>query len=262
MKKQLALFFLILLVIFTSCKDSVENSDALASAETTIDSLSYTFKEVTKMRPDCKDEDCTFYSLDYIEITNADFQYINDSIKLLLIGKGNDYATAGDELLKEYQGTLEVDEYTMPWDLQSSVIVDFNNSGIFALTFNDYSFMGGAHGMSNIYPMIFDLESKKVLKFYDLVNESDSSALKKMAEKYFRLNNEIAADADLSEIGYFGETNGKLYFNDNFTITQKGLMMTYNAYEIGAYVIGAPSFEIPYEDLKPYLTENSPLKRF
>jgi hypothetical protein len=54
-----------------------------------VDSLSYTVKEVKKMRPDCKDEDCTFYSLDYIEITNADFQYINDS-KSVLIGKGND----------------------------------------------------------------------------------------------------------------------------------------------------------------------------
>lgn len=262
MKNQLTLFLLIL-GIFASCKGSTENTEDSTGVETTVESLNYTSKSVKKMRPDCEGEesDCLFYQMNYIEITNEDFQYINDSIQVILIGKSNDYESVGDELLKDYQEYLQEDAYAMPWESSSDVSVDLNQSGIFAVTCSEYSYMGGAHGMSVVNSMIFDLENKKVLKFYDFVNESDSSALKALAEKYFRLDNELAADADLNEIGYFWDTNGKLYFNDNFTITKKGLMMTYNPYEIAPYAAGMPSFEIPYEDLKPYLTENSPLKR-
>ena len=35
-----------------------------------------------------------------------------------------------------------------------------------------------------------------------------------------------------------------------FAVTDKGLMMFYNAYEAAAYVVGQISFTIPYESLQ------------
>ncbi|MBO6068986.1 MAG: DUF3298 domain-containing protein, partial [Bacteroidales bacterium] len=36
--------------------------------------------------------------------------------------------------------------------------------------------------------------------------------------------------------------------------TEDGLCFTYQQYEIAAYAMGMPSFVIPYDKVKPYLT--------
>jgi len=73
-------------------------------------------------------------------------------------------------------------------------------------------------------------------------------------------NNGLKADADLQETGYFGD-NGTFYIGEIFTLTDKGLLFTYSPYEIPPYAAGMLEFTIPYTELKPYFTENNPLKR-
>lgn len=269
MQNTLKLCSLLLLAFLISCENNAEGTTKqetiIPSSETTPDTLTYIVKNVSKKIPDCTEEegaDCAFYSVDYIEITNPNFAYINDSIKSALIGEKESYDAEGDHLLSQYKKEAADNEYSMMWSFSHDVEVDFNKTGLLALTFNHYSYMGGAHGMPGTFSTIFDLKHGKVLKFYDLVNIADSTVLMEIAEKKFRLDNQLEAGVSLNEQGYFWGTEGKLYFNDYFTITDKGLRMTYGAYEIAAYAAGMPSFTIPYAELKPYLTENSPLKRF
>lgn len=266
--KLCSLFLLVFLISCNNTESTIKQETTIPSSITTPDTLTYVTKNVKIQMPDCEGEafDCELYNTDYIKITDAGFEYINDHIQSALIDEGDSYEAEGERLLKEYQEAMaeeeEVEGFFAPWNFTNNVEVDFNKAGLFALTFNHYSYMGGAHGMPGISSTIFDLKHGTVLKFYDLVNIADSTVLMEIAEKKFILDNELETNISLNEQGFFWETEGKLYFNDNFTITDKGLMMTYGAYEIAPYAAGMPSFTIPYAELKPYLTKNSPLKRF
>lgn len=93
-----------------------------------------------------------------------------------------------------------------------------------------------------------------------MVNIADSTVLKSLGEKYFRINQEIESNTSLNDSGYFWG-DGTFYISDIFTLTDDGLMFTYSPYEIASYAAGMPEFTIPYAELKPYFTENSPLRR-
>lgn len=261
MKNIFKFSVLLSMVFLISCNKS-ENSSENKQDEAAAfpESLTYADKEVKRLDPNCKDkpENCVFYSTSYIEITTDGFQFINDNIKTALIGDANDYETDANNSLKDYQEAMEED---ISLEFNNNTMVDLNEAGLLALSFTNYSFTGGAHGNGSTSTLVVDLATKKALNFYDLFNAADSVKLIQIAEKYFRLDNELKPNEDMNEAGYFWEVEGKLSFNDNFTLTSKGLTMTYNPYEIGAYVIGSPSFTIPYSDLKPFLAEKSPLKR-
>jgi hypothetical protein len=262
MKNIFKFSVLLSMVFLISCNKS-ENSTETKQDEAAAfpESLTYVDKKVEKSDPNCKGkpEDCIFYSNAYIEITTDGFQFINDNIKTALVGDANDYETDANNSLKDYEEAME--DVGSSWEFSNNTTVDLNEAGLLALSFTNYSFTGGAHGNGSTSTLVVDLETKKALNFYDLFNAADSVKLIQIAEKYFRLDNELKPNEDMNEAGYFWEVEGKLSFNDNFTLTSKGLTMTYNPYEIGAYVIGSPSFTIPYSDLKPFLAEKSPLKR-
>ena len=120
---------------------------------------------------------------------------------------------------------------------------------------------GTEHGFD--FTVVHDnakLKTKPQYLIYELVNANDSIALKILGERFFRSNNQLKPNERLEDSGYFWD-DGKFYFSKTFSLTDNGLMFTFAAYEIGPYAIGMPEFTIPYTELKPYLTENSPLKR-
>lgn len=269
MKQLFSLTMFIIILIFVSCEQGDIESQEVTEVET-IDTLTYEWKSYELLKPDCEVsevDDCKFYNAKYIQITNEKFKFVNDSLlynlsgTLASTGTSESFEVSAKELLSEYQKESEELEYSMTWQFDRSVDVNYNQKGIFSYQVNNYEYMGGAHGMYGSFGENLDLETAKTLAFYDLVNESDSTALKALGEKYFRENMEIEAATSLNDAGYFWYSDGKFHLNDNFNINKKGITFIYLPYEIAAYAAGMPTFTIPFEDLKPYFTENSPLKR-
>lgn len=266
MKNLLKLLCVLVFIGFLSCEN---NSDTASSSSSVTeqsgeksfpDTLTYITKNYDRVFPECEGEGCTTYNLGYIEITDKAFSFINDSIHVELIGDYASFDDAADEFFDEYQEIAMETESQMPWSHEVNAGVSFNRNGLFTLSYGYYGYMGGAHGMPGFYSVNYDLETKKILSFYDLVNASDSTVLLTLGEKYFRQANKLDATTKLDELGYFWD-GGKFYFTDVFTITDDGLMFTYSPYEIASYAAGMPEMTIPFAELKPYLTENSPLKR-
>lgn len=273
MNNFLKITYLGMLALLISCGDSPSNDKQEAEqqeeqnqqTEKAIfpDSLAYITKNHERIFPECEGDDCTSYSIEFIEIKNEKFDFINDSIKVQLIGDYNSMDDAADEFFDEYEEvTIDMgeDDFNPPWSQELTVGVDFNQKGLFTVSYGYYGYYGGAHGMPGFSSVNYDLETKKELALYDLLNAKDSTALLPLGEKYFRIDNDIEGNTSLEDAGYFWEDTG-FYFSEIFTLTEDGLMFTYSPYEIGPYAIGMPGFTIPYDDLKPYFTENSPLKR-
>lgn len=268
MKSILKITYLAIFTLLISCGDapSNENQDEVTQEQskgtTFPDSLSYVTKNYERVFPECEGDDCTTYNLEYIELSDDEFSFINDSIKVEMIGNYATMDDAADEFFDEYEEvTLDMEsDWNPAWSHDLTAGATFNKKGLFTVSYGYYGYMGGAHGMPGFSSTNYDLETKKELSLYDLVNIDDSTALKALGEKYFRIDNELKADADLQEAGYFWD-DGTFYISEIFTLTDDGLMFTYSPYEIASYAAGMPEFTIPYTELKSYFTENSPLKR-
>lgn len=222
------------------------------------DTLVYVSKNYDRTFPECEGDDCPTYTLDYIEVEDSRYHFINDSIKVALVGKVSMDEAADDFLYEADENTI-TQGFGQQWTYGVTTKVEFNKKGLFTISYSSYEYMGGAHGMPSFSSANFDLETKQKLSLYDMFNIKDSIALQDLGEKYFRINNKLDATADLNYEGFFWEND--FYLSKTFTLTNEGLMFIYSAYEIGPYSIGMPQFTIPYTALKPYLSEHSPLKR-
>lgn len=119
-------------------------------------------------------------------------------------------------------------------------------------------YMGGAHGFSIVQGATFRKADGRKFNNDMLVGvykDEFRALLKKGLKEYFGMPK--MTDDDLKKL---------LILNDPYDvdflplpqnppyITAKGLTFVYQQYEIAAYAAGLPSFTIPFDEIKPYLT--------
>jgi hypothetical protein len=131
----------------------------------------------------------------------------------------------GQNFVKEYENfTAEFTDYQTGWALEREIKVIYNTSKIISLEFYEYSFMGGAH------PITMRTFQSFYSKTGAIVVIEDSKIINKLtaiAEEEFRN----------SSAGYLFE-NDEFCLNDNFAITEDGLIFYFNPYEIAPYSFG------------------------
>lgn len=149
----------------------------------------------------------------------------------------------------EFETYKEEDENEMTWYLELSISIDTAYSSILQLIFAETGFAGGAHGWEGFKTTLVDNKSGKVLKLKDFVGDVDQ--FDRFALKYFLKQNDIESEDQLEELGYWFEDGFKC--TENFYFSDKGMVFVYNQYEIAPYVMGIPTFEIPFKDLQKKL---------
>lgn len=80
------------------------------------------------------------------------------------------------------------------------------------------------------------------------IDRFDMDALKQLAEKAFRQYHKLSVDANLDDAGFFFE-NGVFSLPANMALTENGLMLLYNPYEVAAYALGETRLFIPYAEI-------------
>lgn len=166
MKNILKITYLAMLALFISCEDSAtsENQDQTVEQQEKEavfpDSLTYITKDYKRIFPECEGEDCTSYTLEYIELTDKEYSFINDSIKVGLIGNGVSMDDAADNFFDKYEEDAMDTEWNMPWSENLTAGVDFNKKGLFTVSYGYYGYYGGAHGMPDFSSVNYDLAIK------------------------------------------------------------------------------------------------------
>ena len=135
------------------------------------------------------------------------------------------------------------------WELESTIdIIEFKN--FVELDLSSWSYAGGAHGNGYASYSLIDRVNGKQLALSDFIN--DIPTFTELAEKYFRAQNEIEENTNLTDAGFWF-TDGIFVCNENFYFADGNLNFLYNNYEIAPYAAGSISISIPLKELKPFL---------
>jgi hypothetical protein len=134
----------------------------------------------------------------------------------------------------------------------------------------DYYEHGAAHGSHAFKVVNYDAKAGRELQLAELFRPG-SGYLKKISEvavKQLRRWNKDSAEYNGGGQPYLddeGITAGAAPDAENYqnwTMTPRGLVVTFDYYQLGAYAAGAPSVVLPYADLKDVVRAGGPLAPF
>lgn len=127
-----------------------------------------------------------------------------------------------------------------------------NERGILSLSLTVYSFTGGAHGMTIVKSLTFDVATGKQYELKDLFKD-DSQYVK-------ILSNIIAIkikDWETLLLDKFTQIRS----DQDFYLADHSLVIYFQLYEITPYVAGFPYFPIPILDIQDIIKPDGPLER-
>lgn len=142
--------------------------------------------------------------------------------------------------------------------LASNWMIEINGEQVSAtpttitMSISEYSYLGGAHPNSRQTYLNFNKKTGQLIKIEDFITNRE--LLLNLAEKQFREAYNLNPTQDLTAAGLF---ENQLVLPQNFAITQEGLHLFYNPYEIGPYAAGTYEVNLPWTRLEDVLKENS-----
>lgn len=109
---------------------------------------------------------------------------------------------------------------------------------------SSYVYWGGAHGMPYSEYLVLDSQSKRRLDLDDLLIAKEKPKFEALAYDAYK-QWVMQSDNDIKTY----EKSWPFTLSSNATLTDKGVVLRYQAYDIGPYAYGLPELVIPYDKL-------------
>ncbi|WP_375563058.1 DUF3298 and DUF4163 domain-containing protein [Bernardetia sp. OM2101] len=190
----------------------------------------------------------------YQSIQDSESSSANQSARQVVENNKNSF-------FKEY---LEVNKdqdedylYAANWVNESDIEVVFNDHYFATLSFSNYMYMGGAHGMYGESYLVIDTKSGKEIKLNDIFDKQSLTTLEKRMIKKAYAYTGFENPVSLQDAGYLVD---KIEVTDNFSLTAKGITFVYQPYEIAPYAAGMPAFLFTWEELKDLIKTDSSVR--
>ena len=188
-----------------------------------------------------------FLDIEYPEITLLNNRQAQYRINLIIISQVKGFITqaAGQMYRNAVENYINAKTQDYPFNIHELVVryyITLNQDCVLSLYHDKYMYEGGAHGITPRSSNTFDLCAGRMISLASLFPY----------EKEWK--NKV-----LSEVLRLADENSDLYFEnyrelilknfnpDSFYLTETGVVIYYQQYDIGPYVIGIPVFEIPYD---------------
>lgn len=144
----------------------------------------------------------------------------------------------------------EFPEELTGWEASVEALIAYEDPEIISLKMDSYIFTGGAHGYPATVFLNFDKKTGQELDADAIFK--DIGAFTAFAEKSFRQQYDIPADAPINSTGFMFEDNA-FSLPQNIGFNARGMVLHYNPYEAASYADGALVLEFPHEAIRPYL---------
>ena len=272
-----ALTLIVLPFAFSGCKTS---SDPFATGDFQVDSVkySYTDKVMLTLTEPVEDQDSTLIQVDMdidwpkstgknIVSVNAVRDWLQEHLSSLnqykKIYEGNiDDASAlvkfyGDSYKEAFEQSNEFPAPALTYEL--SFKKNFENSKCVTFMYALDVYLGGAHGSRTDYGITFRKSDGKIMRDFltlaDVTDDGLNKLIKKGLMDYWGLS-----DEEMLYEYCWENSVSKYYAAQPHTppcFVKDGILFCYQEYEIAAYAAGAPSFVVPYSEIKKYLTPSA-----
>lgn len=159
-----------------------------------------------------------------------------------------DYLTTNEGMLEE----LEVSEADAPflnWSYEYKGAFGEAWDKYVNYTVNQYEYLGGAHGMYGIFPLVFNKEDGKAVDWKTVAPGVSEQKMERLLRQH-RLDDM----KETIEEDYLDEDN--IFFSETiepsnwFSVDEKGLTFYYQPYDIAPYVYGVITVPVPWEELR------------
>lgn len=127
-----------------------------------------------------------------------------------------------------------------------------NDKGILSLTLINYAFSGGAHGITIVKGLSFDIITGYQYNLSDLFKQGSD-----YVDKISDIIRKQIKERDFPTLDKFK----KIKPNQDFYIADKCLVIFFQLYEIAPYAAGIPYFPISIYDLQDIISAKGPLDR-
>lgn len=258
------LYVFVLAALFIACENVGQNNTTGDVINVTPpDTLAYIVETIRKDEPNCIPSDenpCAYFEAKYVKVTDGDAEYTIESIneQLIELLRGKEYTNVvayANGFIEEYLTEKRDLENTMPWATTYEQNVLRNDSTVFVVATNFYSYTGGAHGYYATIYENYDRLSGKLIELQDLFEPGFENRLNEVGEQYFRRSQKLAVNRPLDEL--FSFENNTFELPDNFALTEEGIQFIFNPYEIASYAQGQQKFVLPYTALRTFVKAGS-----
>ncbi|MFN8255226.1 MAG: DUF3298 domain-containing protein [Bacteroidales bacterium] len=152
--------------------------------------------------------------------------------------------------LKREMGDI-VGSYTLNYELIRSSKIIYNNNYFLSFEIESYVYAGGAHGLPNMKYLHFNMKTGDTVGIDDIFSPESKLKLSEILENK---KNEMEANG----INVFFD-DARIEAIDNFYFKDNVLCFVYNPYEIGPFSSGFITIEVPADEIKPLLLNESPV---
>lgn len=154
--------------------------------------------------------------------------------------------------LEEYKNEL-IESGEEPFDWETTLLINYDysrNGDILSVKLDVYSYLGGAHGMSYIYPITMNTKTGEIYTFKDLFKENTNSDE--------NITNRILKEIEKNPDMYFEDYKETIIDKDgqyNYYIDGDKLVIYFDLYDIAPYAAGMPTFTIDAGEIKALLKD-------
>ena len=153
---------------------------------------------------------------------------------------------------------MEIDESWYVNEETSSNRIVYNRNDLLSIVVCKEYYYGGAHGGHNYVNRVIDLKTGQRITEDEIFADDYQDDLTKIIIDAIALSNNVEM-AELENIGFYNLN--EIFPNNNFYADESGITYTFNEYEIAAYVVGAVSVQIPYDNIRHLLRRESPVSK-
>ena len=146
------------------------------------------------------------------------------------------------------------------WFVDNRFRVIHQDRRLISFEFAEQAYTGGAHPNSATRYASFGIANGRRISLDDLLVGGRSARLNEIAERRFRRLHGVPQERSLVDAGFWFEGDA-FALNDNFAVTEAGLLFYYNPYEVTAYVVGPTGLQLTLEELDGLVLPGGPLDR-
>ncbi len=157
------------------------------------------------------------------------------------------YREEGAQIKKD----VEEMSYVLNYELIKSSKAVYNQHDILIIEIETYVYAGGAHGLSNMQYIHFDMASGETFGLEEIFGPGSNQ---KIAELLLEKSEEMK---QAKESMLFDDAKAEI--NENFYFDDKNFYFVYNPYEIGPYAAGYITVELPIESVRDLIVKDGPL---